>query len=267
MLFNGDKLYMFSSVTPSQCMGFIMAGDGVVIGVDSATAGEAENIEKTVLACGGVVNRWLFTHAHHDHIQGFSEIMRRGNIRVESVSFAFPSYEYIMRVENNDELQKTVYNDFFEAIEKHNIRVVASEKGVEMKVGQFRITPLSDGSAVGERLNSSSVVYRVDTRGDSVLFLGDMDWVAEDKILEEFPDKIKCPVVQVAHHGQHGVTEKFYQAVQPKVALWCTPEWLWNNDIGTGFNKGPFATLETREWLRKLGTVNYRFTNEITVLE
>ena len=267
MLFNGDKLYMFSSMTPMQCMGFIMAGEGVVIGIDSATCGEAENIEKTVLSHGGVVNHWFFTHAHTDHIEGFSEIMRRGNVRVENVSFAFPSYEYIMRAENNNERQSKAYHDFFEAIEKHGIRVVPPTKGEEIEVGHFKITPLSSGSAVGDRLNSSSVVYRVDTRGESVLFLGDMDWVAEDKILAKFPDKIKCPVVQVAHHGQHGVTEKFYKVVQPKVALWCTPLWLWNNDVGTGFNKGPFATLETREWFEKLGTKNYRFEEEITVLE
>ena len=267
MLFNGDKLYMFSSVTPSQCMGFIIAGDDVVIGVDSATCGEAENIEKTILSHGGVVHRWLFTHAHYDHIEGFVEVLRRGNVKVESVSFSFPPYEYIMQVEKGVERVERAYLDFLSEIEKRGIPVISPQKGEEMKVGHFKITPLSDGSAVGERLNSSSVVYRVDTRGDSVLFLGDMDWVAEDKILTEFPDKIKCPVVQVAHHGQHGVTEKFYQAISPKVALWCTPEWLWNNDVGTGFNLGPFATLETREWLSKLGTVNYRFEDEITVLE
>lgn len=267
MLFNGDKLYMYSSVTPTQCMGFIMAGGGDVIGIDSATAGEADGIEKTILSLGGRVHRWFFTHAHCDHIEGFAEIMRRGNVQVDSVCFTFPSYEYVMKAENNNERDSKAYINFHDEIKRHGIRVVRPEKGVEMEVGHFKVLPLSDGSAVGERLNSSSVVYRVRTSGESVLFLGDMDWVAEDKILEEFQSEIKCPVVQVAHHGQHGVTEKFYKAVSPKVALWCTPQWLWDNDVGTGFNKGPFATLETREWFNKLGTVNYRFEKEITVLE
>lgn len=94
-----------------------------------------------------------------------------------------------------------------------------------------------------------------------------MDWSAQDKILREFPDKLKCPVVQMAHHGQDGVTEEFYRAVQPKVALWCAPEWLWNNDCGNGFNTGPWKTVETRGWMEKLKTVNYRFEKEITVLK
>ena len=36
-LFNGDKLYMLPSVTPLQCMGFVLAGEGDVIAVDSGT--------------------------------------------------------------------------------------------------------------------------------------------------------------------------------------------------------------------------------------
>lgn len=258
---------MFPSFTPMQCMGFLLSGGDEVIGIDSATQGETEHIEKAVLGLGGKVDCWFFTHAHMDHIQGFTELLRRGKIQVNSVCYKFPSIEYIGQAEKNDPRQVPTVKEFEAEIETHGIKVIRPEKGVKMNVGHFGITPLSDGNAVGERLNSSSVVYRVDTSGKSILFLGDMDWVAEDKILQEFRKEIKCPVVQVAHHGQHGVTEKFYKAVQPEVALWCTPEWLWNNDVGTGFDKGPFATLETRGWFEKLGTVNYRAEGKIIILD
>lgn len=267
MLLNGDKLYMFSSRTPMQCMGFVLSGKGDVIGIDSATRGEAEGIEETVLGMGGRVHCWFLTHAHCDHIEGFVEILRRGKLQVDSVCFAFPPHEYICKAEPNDERTQNASRDLEQVAKEHGVRIIRPQKGVEMQVGHFKVMPLSDGSAVGERLNSSTVVYRVQTSGESVLFLGDMDWVAEDKILQEFPEQIRCPIVQMAHHGQQGVTEKFYRAVRPKVALWCTPEWLWNNDVGTGFNKGPFKTVETRAWMEKLGTVNYRFEKDITVIE
>ena len=164
MLFNGDKLYMLPSVTPLQCMGFLLAGGGDVIGIDSCTKNEADELEEQLL-------------------------------------------------------------------------------------------------------NPSSVVYRVETRGKSILFLGDMDWRAEEKILREFPEELKCPVIQMAHHGQQGVSEEFYRHIRPEICLWPTPEWLWNNDIGGGYGTGPYKTLETRAWMEKLGTVNYHFEDKVTVLE
>lgn len=269
MLFNGDKLYMYPSEGHMQVMGFTVAGGGDVICIDSATREEAATIESTVMALGGKVDCWFFTHSHYDHIEGFVEILRKGKVQVKSVCYAFPSLAYFKSIEPDDRIERGVanYEAFEQGIKARGIKVITPQPGIPVKAGHFTVLPLSDGSAVGDRLNASSVVYRVDTRGDSILFLGDMDWSAEEKILQEFPAQIKCPVVQMAHHGQDGVTEKFYQAVQPKVALWCAPEWWWNNDYGDGFDTGPLLTLQTREWMEKLGTINYRFGKEITVLE
>lgn len=268
MLFNGDKLYMYPSSGAIQVMGFTMTGNGDVIGIDSASRDEAEKIEASIMHMGGKVDCWFFTHPHYDHIEGFVEIIRRGNVRVNSVCYSFPSLEYFKRVEPEDRIVRGVnaYTAFENEIKTRGIRVIVPQKGVVVQAGHFRVLPLSDGSAVGDRLNASSVVYKVNTRGSSVLFLGDMDWSAEDTILREFSEQLRCPVVQMAHHGQDGVTEKFYRTVRPEVALWCTPEWLWNNDIGNGFNTGPFLTVETRRWMEKLGTVNYRFGKEISVI-
>ncbi len=40
----------------------------------------------------------------------------------------------------------------------------------------------------------------------------------------------------MAHHGQAGATKQLYEAIAPKICLWPTPEWLWNNDAGNGKN-------------------------------
>ena len=262
-MFNGDRLFMIPSSSPLQCMGFLMEGEGDVIGIDSCTQAESEKLENLALSLGGRVKCWFLTHAHFDHIEGLIGILERGKVRVDAVAYSFPTLDYIERVGKAGNRVPRVA-DLERAIAARGVPVLRPEKGKWMQAGHFRVLPLSDGSPVGETLNPSSVVYRVETRGDSVLFLGDMDWRAEEKILREFPAEIRCPVVQMAHHGQQGVTEKFYQAVSPKVCLWPTPEWLWNNDIGGGYGSGPFKTLETRSWMEKLGTVNYRFTDDIT---
>lgn len=65
--------------------------------------------------------------------------------------------------------------------------------------------------------------------------------------------KLRCDIVRMAHHVQDGVDRSFYNVVQPKICLYTTPEWLWNNDSGSGMNSGPWKTLETRRRMRELG--------------
>ena len=78
---------------------------------------------------------------------------------------------------------------------------------------------------------------------------------AGNSLLNEYrdnPDELRAEIVQMAHHGEHGVDEKVYQAVAPHTCLWCCPGWLWDNDNGGGVNSGPWTTMETRAWMRNL---------------
>lgn len=269
MYFNGDKLYAFASQTPSQCMGFVLAGGGCVLGIDSCTDGEADIIESTVAALGGKVDCWFLTHAHYDHISGLAEILARGNIKIEKICYNFPSLTEIQRLERNDFERSYVSTlNLNERIESRGISVIKPRKGECIRVGHFTVLPLTDGDQEHKNvLNNTSVVYRVGTSGNSILFLGDTEQSCEDAILREFPREVVCPVVQASHHGQHGVSEEFYRRVNPKAVLWCTPDWLWNNDVGSGFNTGPFATVETRSWMEKLGAENFRPTTGVLVIE
>ena len=66
-------------------------------------------------------------------------------------------------------------------------------------------------------------------------------------------DKLKADYVQMAHHGQNGVDKPFYEAVNPTACLWCTPQWLWDNDAGKGFNTHCWKTVTVRGWMDELG--------------
>ena len=68
--------------------------------------------------------------------------------------------------------------------------------------------------------------------------------------------------VQMAHHGQRGVNEAFYQKVNPSYCLWTTPLWLWDNDRGEGFDTGPWKTVETRGWMEKLAIKKHYVMHE-----
>ena len=247
MRFGGDVLYQLPSVTPLQCMGFVLAGEGDVLVVDGGTKAETDQLEELLEKLGGKVTGWILTHAHFDHIQALIEILKRGKIKIGFVSYHFPDIEYVERVELRDG-RIAVVRELESELSARGQKVVRPEKGRAFRAGHFSVLPLSDGNACGEDLNNSSVVYRVGTRGESVLFLGDMGVAGETALLAEFPEELKCPVVQMAHHGQQGVDRAFYEHVSPQVLLWPTPLWLWNNDIGGGYGTGPYKTLETRSW-------------------
>ena len=88
----------------------------------------------------------------------------------------------------------------------------------------------------------------------SVLFLGDLGVEGGEKLLKNISgEKLRADYVQMAHHGQNGVSKAFYEVVQPKYCLWPTPRWLWDNDNGGGKGSGPWQTLEVRKWMAELG--------------
>jgi hypothetical protein len=61
----------------------------------------------------------------------------------------------------------------------------------------------------------------------------------------------------MAHHGQNGVDRAFYEAVSPRGCLWCAPAWLYNNDIGKGYNTHVWRTVEVRGWMEEIGATEH----------
>lgn len=78
---------------------------------------------------------------------------------------------------------------------------------------------------------------------------------------------LNCDIVQAAHHGQNGVDFEFYKELYPRIALFPTPKWLWNNDAGCGPNSGGWDTKETRDWMARLCIKIYCTKNGDQVLE
>ena len=107
-------------------------------------------------------------------------------------------------------------------------------------------------------INNQSCAFRLTEDGFTLLILGDLGAEAGRKLMASGAD-LKADCVQLAHHGQGGVSEEFYDAVKPKYCLWATPAWLWYNYnyLGDGaMYEGPFKTRQTVAWLKKHDPVN-----------
>ena len=110
--------------------------------------------------------------------------------------------------------------------------------------------------------NDSSVVYKAETSGEDILFLGDLAEHGDVLIRDQyFYDECRsCGVVQMAHHGQAGVSDSFYRELdQIKICLYPGPRWVFDADSGGGINSEPtLKTMHTRDLMRELG-VCYTF--------
>lgn len=149
MRFGGDVLYQLPSVTPLQCMGFVLAGEGDVLVVDGGTQAETDQLEELLENLGGKVTGWILTHAHFDHIQALIEILKRGKIKIGFVCYHFPDIEYVERVELRDGRIAVVRELEFE-LAAHGQKIVRPEKGKAFRAGHFSVLPLSAGNACGK---------------------------------------------------------------------------------------------------------------------
>lgn len=98
------------------------------------------------------------------------------------------------------------------------------------------------------------MVIRVQDRARSMVFLGDLGKEGGDRLLNgPFRKHLDCDYLQMAHHGQRGVNKEFYRTIRFRACLWPTPSWVYNNDIGKGFNTHTLETVEIRELIDSLG--------------
>ena len=95
--------------------------------------------------------------------------------------------------------------------------------------------------------NNSSSVYKFVVNEKEILFLGDLGVEGGVELMELNGEAIKnMDYVQMAHHGQAGVSENVYSLINPSYCLWPTTDWLWKNEDGA------YQTDETKSWINKL---------------
>lgn len=246
-----STLYMLSSEQEAQMLSSVIkTDDGKCIVIDGGWTYDAEKLISVIKHCGGTVDAWLITHADPDHIGALYEIMSgRYKINISAIYCSLANNEWY-----NEKTPDTAYfvKQFKERLKKYNVK--DTRKNDLIYVGSAKIYVLNDRYDMDDAVNNSSIVYKIFIGDLSILYLGDLAFNGGKKLLAETPPYLlSSDIVQMSHHGQSGVGEDVYKAINPKIALWSTPQWLWTNQNGTGH----FKTLETRQWIQKIGSKNY----------
>lgn len=271
-LFGGGRLTLLSNQTASQMMSFVIeTAKGSVIVVDGGKEGDADHLMEKIREKGGHVSAWFITHPHSDHIGALTEILNNPDSRI-TIDHVYYSLEDQAWYDTNEAYRADMVVKLREALAKLPPERLHGDivKGQEIWIDDVKVTVMNEPYLFDyNSINNSSVAYKFIMNGVSILFLGDMGPDAGDQFLAEHtPEELKSDIVQMSHHGQYGVNRQVYEAIQPSVSLWPTPDWLWNNDNGGGANSGPWSTLETRQWMQEIGVkLNYCIKDGDQVIE
>lgn len=251
----GIDLIQLSPNTESQMMGYVIkTHNEKLIIIDGGTYGDTDNLINYINGFGGKVDSWFITHPHKDHASAFIDIVENTDIEIDNVYVSLNSLEWY---EQNSDGRFEEIKKFFDVIENGRI----SNKVHEVSIGEnikidnlkLEILGIKNPEITKNPINNSSIVMKLKVNDKSILFLGDTGNESSEKLINSTDASLlKSDIVQIAHHGQSGATEDLYKIINPSICLWPTPEWLWNNDCGEGYNSGEWKTLETRSWIESL---------------
>lgn len=266
------SLWQLPNKTRTQMMSYILkTSNGKVIVIDGGMKGDADYLYQMIGEVGGGkyhVDLWLLTHIHCDHAFALANLLERNvSLKIDRACYDFPTLDWIQQHEKSSYKHSEYIVEQLKKLENAGTLLPNAPlvlDGVEIQALNDR-----DPSITQNAINNSGLVFRFKTPKTTILFLGDLGVESGDRLVKlQKPEMIKADVVQMAHHGQQGVRKEFYDLVRPRICLWPTPDWLWDNNSGQGDGSGPWKTIQNRAWMDDLDVkVHYNYKNGLVKLD
>ena len=185
----------------------------------------------------------IVSHFDADHFQGLEYVIN--NIKVKNAIISSLG-------QNSKE-----YETFLNLAKKKKINIIYVKKGDSINFNNAKIEILyPDNEIINDNAkNNNALVCKLIYNNFSMLFTGDIEEIAEKKILklyEKNKEKLRADVLKVGHHGSKTSSSyDFIKTVSPKIAL-----------IGVGKdNNFGHPNLGVIERLEKSGATIYRTDN------
>lgn len=247
-----SELYQLSATSSRQMMGYLIkTNNNKIIAIDGGMKEDSEEFINKVKELGAnKIDYWFLTHPHIDHCGVFSKIVDEGLIEIDKIYYSFLEEKWYEEAEPD---RKEETNAIFNSIRNDRIKskLIEVNKGETIEVGNLKIKVLEvknpEFTQSEYMINNQSMIFKIIGKRNTVLILGDCGIQESNKLLKDYTqEELKADICQIAHHGQAGATKDLYKAINPKVCLWPTTEWIWNN------TNGNLKTEETRKWIEEL---------------
>jgi len=247
-------LWQLRAQTRTQMMSYVIRSEGgQVIVIDGGMTGDAGHLAEFLEGLGNHVSAWFLTHPHDDHMDALVAILQApGDLRIDDLYASMPDREWMAKHGSQGELAS--YDRACAVFEQSRHVPTELQLGQEFRIDGllFEVLGIKNLEITANPINNQSIILKLTGADRSVLFPGDLGVQGGRKALAgPYADRLHADYVQMAHHGQNGVDEAFYQHVGATHCLWPTPQWLWDNDNGGGKGSGPWKTLAVREWMDK----------------
>ena len=175
-----------------------------------------------------------------DHIGGLFYILE--NLKVKNVVISIQKEKY----ENINKLLKIT--------NENKINLIIVKKGdtinIEKNLFFYILWPDNNNLISENSINNNSLVCKLSYGNFSCLFTGDIEKIAEEKILEEYKNSniLNSTILKVAHHcSKSSSIEEILEKIKPKIALIGVGE---NNNFG-------HPNLNVIDRLKKLRSKNF----------
>ncbi len=171
-----------------------------------------------------VINGWLLTHAHSDHISKFMDYLRYNcyDTIIEGIySNLIPDTYYAHTEWTREEVMLS--KKLFKMLSETKIPTYKIHTGQRFYIRNLAFDVLGTHEDIYpnkvEDYNDSSCMVMMTAEGSKVFIPGDASVKASVELEKRYGETLKCDVVQIAHHGHRGLSTKAYEYLNADVAV------------------------------------------------
>ena len=223
---------------PRQSMFYtVVNSSGKLMVIDGGWRYEADTVRSVIRSLGNKVAVWIITHPHPDHVGALTEILGNNytNISIGVI------YSPKTRAKQYKATQKpwdeySIYEQF-NTLAKKTKKLKYLQEGDVRKVLGLELKVLNgwDKSIDQYKMNQcnyGSLMFKLKGQKRSFLFCGDVSKSRGKRIVKKYRKELKSTFVQCGHHGNWGLTKRFYDYVQPKAAFVDAPKSITEDKTG-----------------------------------
>ncbi|MBQ9804398.1 MAG: MBL fold metallo-hydrolase [Lentisphaeria bacterium] len=171
----------------------------------------------------------IITHPHSDHFGSIPFLLKRQDISVGKVCWAYLPPEVAQAGEPKWQ-DKPIQDEIIKLCRERKIPLIELKKGDTLAFGSgitAKILSTGARSAKHNFVNNQSLVFQLRYGKFTMLFTGDCGFAQENELLKEYGNSLRSTVLKCAHHGGSGSTgAKFLAAVAPQLITSPMPKWL-----------------------------------------
>jgi len=228
---------------------------GKVIMMDGGHSAEAPHLRERIKEAGGHVDLWFISHPHEDHMEALITILEDPQgITIDKIIYSRVADAFLDNEKGSAEFARHYYHVLDNT--PFRVDIVNLHKPFQRfdidGVG-IMVLAVDHPEFKSKGYNDQSIIIRVWDDVKSVVFLGDAEVECGNAALESCREYLDCDYLQMAHHGQNGVSEEFYKTVSFRACLWPTPSWVWE----PGENRTWLKTYDTRRWMEEKGITEH----------